>query len=497
MGLSKSSYLKGLQCPKLLWLSRHRPEVLAPTDAVKQRIFDTGNRVGELARGLFPGGSEIPFDNTTFSQKCEMTRNLLESGEEVIYEATFATEDMLVMVDILRQKEDGALEIYEVKSSTWSDKKKEKDLEVYLEDVAVQYHTLIGLGYTVSAAYLVLIDSSYERGERLETDKLFVKLDVTGWIEKRLEPIGGRIGGFIALLGEESEPDADIGAHCNKPYECPAKAYCWRERHAIPENESVFDLLPMNRAVGLYEKGVVRIDDIPEDEKLSENQRFAVEAWKKKRIYVQKEEIARFVASLTHPLCHMDFETFQEAVPSFAGQRPYRQMPFQYSLHIETEEGGLEQREFLAQEGEDPRPRFVKTLLQDIPSEGTILVYNKGFEAARLEELARDFPEHADALQVLKARLVDLGEPFKKRWYYHWGFLGQWSIKRVLPLLVPDMQDAYARLNGVHHGEEAMDAYLRLPNMTPDERDRTRRALLEYCGLDTLAMVEILKKLRK
>jgi hypothetical protein len=196
-------------------------------------------------------------------------------------------------------------------------------------------------------------------------------------------------------------------------------------------------------------------------------------------------------------LYHFDFETFQQSIPEFKGVSPFQQIPFQYSLHIEYEDKPLEHKEFLGEEGLDPREALVKKLIEDVPMNVTVLAFNASFEQMVLKSLANQFNQYKEHLLNISNNIVDLAIPFQKRNYYLPEMRGKYSIKIVLPLLVPEMEQAYKNLNLIHNGSEAMQAFSVLGNMQDkDEVLRYRGALLDYCELDTLAMVKILNVLR-
>jgi hypothetical protein len=220
--------------------------------------------------------------------------------------------------------------------------------------------------------------------------------------------------------------------------------------------------------------------------------RIQVEAELTGRKYVNEHAIAEFLAPLTEPLGFLDFETFMEPVPSFDSQRPYQQVPFQYSLHVHSR-GSLSHHEFLGQAGEDPRPSLMAKLLADTGPCKTVLVFNQAFEVGRLREMAADFPDYAGEIENLIARIVDLMTPFRNRDYYVREMCGSHSIKSVLPALVPEL--SYDGL-AVADGEMAMLAYARLTTVRDrEEKEKIRQDLLAYCRLDTLAMVRIWEKL--
>ena len=491
MTLSKSLYTRAIQCPKSLWLKKYKPEVFTPPDASAQAVLDTGNAVGELACELFPDGVEVEFTRE-YAQMVETTARLLEEGVQNIYEATFIYDGILVMVDVLHVEDDGSISLYEVKSST-------SVKEIYLHDVSVQYYVLHGLGMRVKGAYVVHIDSSYVRGEELEVEKLFCVVDVTAEVEQLQEQIPPRLSEWEAYLSDtQNEPNIDIGSHCKKPYECDAKHYCWKVQRNIPDY-SIFNIfnLGSKKQKALYEQGIIHIINIPDDFEMTAKQRQAVENHKAQTTHIDKEAIKVFLDTLTYPIYHLDFETFQQAIPQWKGIKPFMQIPFQYSLHIEHADGRLEHKEFLAEEGSDPREALARQLCADIPTDVTVLAYNMSFEKGVLRGLAEEYEDLKDHLLAIAYNIKDLMTPFQQKHYVTPNMNGSYSIKYVLPALVPEMAEAYKALDGVQNGSEAMNAFAIMDKMDAEKKEKMRKALLEYCKLDTLAMVRVLNKLRE
>lgn len=491
MTLSKSLYTRAIQCPKSLWLKKYKPEVLTPPDAAAQAIFDTGNEVGDLACEFFPSGVEVEFTRE-YDRMVEATIRLLEKEVRDIYEATFIYDGILVMVDILHMEEDGSVSLYEVKSST-------SVKEIYLHDVSIQYYVLENLGFRVKSANVVHIDSSYVRGEELELEKLFCIVDVTEEVIELQENIPYNLEQFESYLKDrENEPGIDIGKHCNKPYECDAKEYCWRVQRNISEY-SIFNIfnLGSKKQIELYESGIVDIADVPNDFEMTVKQRQAVRNYKTQTTYIDKEAIRDFLDTLTYPIYHLDFETFQQAIPEWRGIRPFMQIPFQYSLHIEHEDGRLEHREFLAQNGLDPRAALAQKLCEEIPRDVMVLAYNMSFEKGVIKRLALEYEALSEHLLAIHDNIKDLMTPFQQKYYATPDMNGSYSIKYILPALVPEMAGVYKNLDGVQNGGEAMNAFANLGQLQEGEKEKMRKALLEYCKLDTLAMVKVLEKLRE
>jgi len=263
----------------------------------------------------------------------------------------------------------------------------------------------------------------------------------------------------------------------------------------VPE-VSVFDLhrLQQHKKFALYNRGVLRLEDVPADYPLNEKQHIQVQCQISGKDHIDIPGIREHMIDLKYPLYFMDFETFQPAVPRWCGARPYQQIPFQYSLHYRISRGGgLQHREFLADAGPDPRPEFIRQLLEDTERPGTIVVYNRPFESGRLSELGRDFPEWDVPLRNRISRLWDLMRPFAAKQYYRPSMNGSHSIKNVLPAVIPEM--GYEGLE-IQDGQSASLAFESLFDEMPDrKRQKIRNSLRAYCALDTLAMVRLLEVL--
>jgi len=490
MNLSKSLYTRAIQCPKSLWLKKYKTEVLTPPDASAQAVFETGNAVGELACQLFPEGKEVPFTRN-YDEMIAITKEYIAEGVENIYEATFNYNGILVMVDILHVDAEG-VSIYEVKSST-------SVKDIYLHDVSIQYYVLSNLGFNIKSSNVVHIDNAYVRGDELALDELFSVVDVSDEVMVMQDNIPDILEGFENYLDDkDNEPNIDIGSHCKKPYECDAKDYCWKVQRNIPEY-SVFNIfnLGSKKQIELSEQGIVNIQDIPNSFNMTAKQGQAVANYKAQTTHIDKEAIKAFVDTLGYPIYHLDFETFQQAIPEWKGISPFMQIPFQYSLHIEHEDGTLEHREFLALDGADPRELLAQKLCEDIPRDVTVLAYNMGFEKGVIKRLALEYEALSSHLLAINENIKDLMTPFRQKHYVTPSMNGSYSIKYVLPALVPDMAEAYKELDGVQNGSEAMSAFATMSKLDEGEKEKMRKALLAYCKLDTLAMVRVLNKLRE
>ena len=484
--LSKSTFLLGVRCHKALYLNKHHLKLKNRMTVEKKHKFETGNEVGMLAHELFPGGEMVKvlsFGN--FQKAVSHTQNLISEGIKTIYEAAIQYDGVLVLVDILVKGNSG-WKIYEVKSSTGMKPQ-------YEHDAAIQYYVATKAGLEVEDISLVYINNQYVRSGEVDVKGLFTIESVLEPVLEAQDSIEGTIPGLKQVPRSPEIPTIDIGEYCCDPYECDFTGYCWRH---VPE-DSVFELkgLTNPKKFNLYRSGVLSLDQIPDEYPLNDNQRIQVECSKSQSSYVDHESIQAFLQDIHYPLYFLDFETYAPAIPLYDNSRPYQHIPFQYSLHVkESEQAELKHYEFLGMPQEDPRRELIERLLGNLGGEGDIIVYNEGFETRILKELIQDFPEHEDRITGIIERIKDLMFPFQKRYYYTPEMQGSYSIKAVLPALVPELD--YGDLE-VSEGNSAMIAFEQLLDETDESIiSNTKGNLLEYCKRDTLAMVRILEVLR-
>ncbi len=482
--LSKSLFIRGLQCHKSLYLHKYHPDLKDEISEAQESLFQSGINVGLYAQRLFPGGVEIPFDHISLSEQFDRTMTEIEKGTGILYEPAFSYDNVFAKVDILQKGVEG-WEIYEVKNAT-------KIKDVYLNDAAVQHYILKGTGLPISKAFLVHINNQYVRQGEIEVDKLFTIQDLTDTVVEKQGYVEDEIKKMREMLRSE-QPDIGIGGHCSDPYDCDFHGHCWQH---IPE-DSIFNLKGNGPdKFELYRKGIIHLKDVPKDI-LPKNQRIQLKGALEKKNIVDKEAIKKFLDSLWYPVCFLDFETtFMVPIPMFDGTKSYQQVPFQYSLYyLENEKAELKHYEYLAPANVDPRKELIEKLLDEIPEDACVLVYNKSFETKILNYLKEWFPEYTDQIENIIGNLMDLMVPFQRKNIYYWEMEGSYSIKYVLPALVPEL--SYEGME-VSDGAMASNAWLNTWELDdPEEIEKIRNALLEYCKLDTLGMVEILKKLRE
>jgi hypothetical protein len=370
--------------------------------------------------------------------------------------------------------------LVEVKSST-------SVKEYHLPDVAVQEWVLTNNGLNIVSKELAHINNQFIYPGNMEYNGLFHYQDVGDMVDALAPQVPLWVQDARKVLAED-EPAIDTGKQCNDPFECPFLSYC-----SPPQNAS--DLYPpedLPRASRLAEalrsEGYEDLRDIPPERlERAQHQRIHRAVLSGKPLLDQTAY--RVISDLPYPRYYVDFETISFAVPIWRGTRPYQQLPFQWSCHVEPENGELAHVDYLAEGPHDPRREFAEQLLHAVGDEGPIVVYNAAFERTRMRELATAYPDLAERLEAAISRIFDL-LPVARDYYYHPDMHGSWSIKAVLPTIAPDLD--YAELE-VADGGMAQDAYLRLyhSNIDKSEQKILRKALLRYCELDTLAMVKI------
>ena len=484
MLLSKSQFIRGLQCHKSLWLYKNKPALRGKASSQTESLFNDGYSVGSYAKQLFPGGIEIEFTPDDFAGMVSKTADLINQGAETIYEAAFKQKNVFVMVDILHKSGDG-WDIYEVKAST-------ETKPTYIYDSAIQYYALSDV-IKINKVCVVHINSQYVRQGALDVKSLLTIDDITDAVLAKQDDVEVSLKSMAKMLKSDM-PEIDIGQHCSDPYECDFSGHCWNH---IPK-PSIFNLYRMNKnkKFDLYHDGIIEYKDIPDDYSLNKTQRLQVDSLKNNKSTVDVKVINNFLEKIKYPISFFDFETFQNAIPRFDNQRPYMQMPFQYSLHIIDKKGDLKHLEYLGDENTDPRRELCEKMLKDLPKSGSIVAYSQSFEITRIRELADLFPDLHDKLIALTSRFVDLIVPFRKLGYYHPGFDGSFSIKSVLPAIFPDDPELDYKKLDIQNGGMAMDVFANLHLLIDQiKRDEIRNNLLAYCHLDTLAMVRLWQKL--
>lgn len=488
--LSKSTFIRGLQCEKSLYLYKHHYNLKDETPAQLQAIFNQGTNVGVLAQELFLNGVDAsPSSYFVMQESVFKTQEFITNEESIIYEATFQYNGVLAALDVLIKEDDG-WKAYEVKSST-------SVSDTYVLDAAIQYYTIVNSGIDLKDISIVHINNKYVKNGPINIQELFTIESVFDRVQEVLPSIPDQVENLKQVIKQEAMPNIDIGAHCDSPYTCDFKGHCWKH---IPDY-SIFNIsnLRANKKFQLYDQGIITLDQIDlNNNPLNANQLLQVTSELNNTSYIDRENISAFINDLKFPLYFLDFETMGSAIPIYDNTRPYQQFVFQYSLHVMYDNHSDPiHLEYLAETTTniDPRIGFVKQLITDCGTSGDILVYNIGFEKGKLNDLIALFPEHTNEINNIINRLKDLMIPFQKRWYYTPKMKGSYSIKYVLPALVPEL--SYQDLE-IKEGGMASTVFAQMASGEfTGNYEKTRKDLLEYCKLDTYAMVKIYEVLTK
>jgi hypothetical protein len=489
-GISKSRFTDYLKCPKLGYMSCYRErfkQLADPLGWMAMHLIGEGNRLGEMAREYYPGGRLIGHVFDLGRARGDTVLAMQDDSVTVVYEGAFATEGLLCRVDILRKVEPGVVDLIEVKAAN-------SFKADHLPDAGFQLAVLEGTGLSVRSVSLMHFDPEYVHpgGNDYDLQALFKVDDITGdaraWVRDSRDAL---LGSMSNALAQPQAPDVPLTNACKDCVYYNQVCSVGAPAHPVGELGGGKNGL----VAALHAAGVLDLRDVPEDfPGLGEGHLLMLEAVRSGELAVDLEGFRELSADLEFPLWFMDFETYMPGLPIFAGTRPWQQLPFQWSLHIQERDGSMRHEEFLEADGSDPRRAFAETLAEAVGESGSVVVYNRGMESTRLRELARDLPDLAAPLLAIDDRIVDL-LPIVRRSCYHLDFHGSRSLKAVTPVLAPHL--SYEEL-ALKAGMQAMQAYEVITDAaTPDDkREEVRADLLKYCSLDTLAMVEVLRRLQ-
>lgn len=487
--LSKSQYVKGLQCPKALWFYRHRKDLKPEIDPETQARFDTGNQVGLLAQQYFPKGVEVTEEYWDIEGAEQSTKQFVLDGHDIIFEATaiHPVDGTYSRIDILRKAQGSdEWDLIEVKSST-------RVKPYHIDDVSLQYHAFNQAGYKIRRCFMMVIDNTYVRNGDIEPRSLFKLEDISDLVFAKQGDVEQLAIDLVNVLASESEPEAEIGARCNRPFECDYKAHCWKD---VPEY-SIFNIYgakeadEIARCINSYD-----INDIPTGLLPGGNKQIDISCFKQQVSHIDKENLKAFLERLEYPLYYLDYETINPAIPLYDDTRPYQMIPFQLSLHIQEEpREELQHHEFLHRNTDDPRKEFADSLIAMCSNSGSIIVYNQSFEKKRNEELADQYPELREHLERINCRIVDLLVPFRKRWLYHPDQKGSASLKDVLPAFT---ELGYGGMEIAAGGDASIEYQAFVESKIHGEEVKVLwQNLSEYCKLDTQAMASLIDVLRR
>jgi len=481
--LSKSRYTAGLQCHRLLWWKTHEPGApeLKP-DASLQALFDMGNRVGKRARQEFPGATLIDLDYRNRHRAVEATRQAIDAGTTVILEASFFEDNIFVAIDVLSKEPDGWV-VTEVKAT-----KSVKDQ--HYADAAVQTHVVERAGLPVARVELMHLNGEHRHPDQ---GPLFTRADITDEVAELRAGIPEQAAAQMRMLNGEL-PDVVPGPHCTSPYDCPFFARCNEPApdHAIEELNGI-----RARALAeLRERGIDTIEQIPSDYPLTPLHARHRAAVLQNDIVVEPG-LQSALAAYRYPIAMLDFETVGPALPVWDGCSPLTAVPVQFSVHMLHENGEVTHSAYLGEGQGDPRPAVAQAVVEALEGAATILAWYASVEKRCLAELAEASPQHAPALLAARDKTQDLLVVVKNH-FYHPDFRGSFSIKDVVPALLPEM--AYDDLDvadGMAASNLLESVLCRSNELTQTQCAGLQAQLRAYCEHDTAVMVPLFRFLQE
>ena len=444
--ISKSNYIDSLRHPALLWLRKHDPSKIPPVSDSLQAMFDRGHEFERYAEVQFAGGARVDFQ--PYHTMAERTKDVISDEAKTIFQPKFEYGEFSCISDIIQFVDGKTVDLYEIKSST----------DVYkdhLYDLAFQAMLIRQNGFEVRDVFVIHVDNTYVRQGEIEPAKLTKIVDVASEVAELADFTVENVKKASEIVASKTMPDPSyenlgiLGVKSD-----------WK-----PIYENLFPLF--------------------------------AEAAPSGEVEINHDEIKQFLGSWQYPLYFLDYETMMSLVPRFDGHRPYQQIPMQYSIHILREPGGeLEHKEFLHTENSDPSRPLAEQLISDLGTEGSVIVWNQSFEKTRNQELGEMHSDLAPQMQAINDRVVDLMIFFKNKWYSDPRFEGSASIKKVLPVLCPEL--SYQELE-INKGDQAQNIWMQtvLDDQNHDTREQIFADLLKYCALDTYAMVAIWRRLSR
>lgn len=488
--LSKTDYILYRECPKNTWFKIHKPDLYYASGLsdFEKAIIETGNEVELVARKLFPEGMLIEGRGIEAQR---LTQHYLTRHEPILFQPAFSQDDFFAAVDILKfDPVTSSHAIFEIKATSDIDEK------VHLFDLAFQVVLLRKMGLEINEIGLIHLDPEYKRFGALNIQNLFKVEDVTAAVEELIQGVSAQMIEALGYLSQEAEPK---GSCC-----CIYKGrsnHCSTFKHSNPDipEYSIHDIARIGsskkKLIELVDMSIFHLHEIPEDIQLSDIQKNQLDTHLSGKVIRKIAEIQEELENLVFPLYFLDYETFPAAIPRFNGFSPYQQIPFQYSLHVlEAPESEPQHFQFLFTDSSDPSLELAESLQENIGATGSVIVWNKSFECGINEALGGRVLLKKAFLQSVNDRVFDLMDIFKKQYFVHKDFRGSTSIKRVLPIVAPEL--SYKDLE-ICEGGTASQSWNRLTTseMSDEEKLKIAEDLRKYCERDTYAMYVIWKHL--
>ena len=474
--LSKTDYLSYLACPEEFWMQYHQPELMPPFSIDAQHKVEQGNIIDRLAKEWF--------------QDQRVLQKMGIDSKKVFFQYQVKSRNCIVKADITVFYDEKECDIYEVKAAT-------KLKEEHLDDIAFQKMVFEAKGYKIRRTFLIHINNKYPFQFPPDLDQFLQIKEVTEDVDAIMEDTFTLSQDALEWIQKEAlEPCSTIQVGCGKGLNC---AYVKHYHPPLPQS-TIFDIanIRAKKKQVLINEGILDIHDVPSDFQLSPNQRLQVDLVQQQQVLIKVSKIKEVIEGFEYPLYFLDYETYSYVFPAQEGLFAYQQMVFQYSLHIiDSADSKVRHIEYLMPTKDTPLEHVVKHMSTHIhPSKGTVLVWNESFEKTQNRIMAEQFPQYADFLLSVNERVYDLRKIFSTGLYLHPKFKGKTSIKKVLPVLCPEL--SYEDLE-IQNGNAAVIKWHHMTDgrMTKKDAEQTYQDLLKYCELDTWAMVLIWEELKK
>lgn len=489
--LTKTDFKYYLDCPESIWLLKNKPQVYPKGEfsLFAEKLIKEGYEVEAFAKQLFQNGLDLPeYGSPTETQKA------LADTHNVYFQPSFITNKVIfARIDILERLTDGSWHIYEVKSST-SIKKDRKHRQI--EDACFQKYVLTECGYVVSKVSIIHLKKEYIKQGAIVANELLEITDVTVAVDSIYSSVVNQINSASKFINKEIVNETVCSCkYKTKSNHCDAFEYFNRD---IPEY-SIYQLngIREKKLNHLIDLGILDLNDIPDNLniKLSDKHYAQLNSIKAKKEAVNLEEVTTKLNNLNFPLHFFDYEGFGSAIPKLDGLKPHQQLVFQVSIHSLYQDGSIKHFEYLSHSMEMPNKLVEYMHSSTNGNSGTFICWHDTYERYRNIEMMVQVPKFESYLEYINSHLFDLKKLFYTG-FAHYKFKGSASIKDVLPLLVPSLS---YKDKAVQDGTMALDTWGSMvldPNFNEDI-ETTRKNLLDYCELDTLAMVKIYEVLKE
>jgi hypothetical protein len=498
MTLTKSEYMLYLRHPAWLWLKKQQKHVLPATAEGTQDLFDAGHEFETYAEKLFPNAVKLGFNNYEEYQHLP-EKTLLAIGEDTIgavLQGRLESNNLTCIFDVLERVSGNTFDLIEIKSSTHAKPEHEYDL-------AFQTVVLEDSGIEIRNVSIIHVNNNYVRIGEIDPIQITTKVDVTNAVKSLVEETREQIS--IALQVMDNKEMPDLSPRFANQLGVPKTTWfaewieIYKQLNPNLDKYSIYSMSCPNakQIAQLEDAGIQLIKDIPEELSLRAKQAKQIQTTRDNVRIVDKEKIKEFLNTFEYPLYFFDYETLSSVIPAFDGFQPYKDYPFQYSLHIiDSPDSEVRHEEYIHDSNSNPMPGLIEKMKRDLGSHGTILAWNMAYEKGCNKTMAAFYPEHKDFLEGINERFKDLMIPFSEMWFVDKDFFGSASVKHVLPALIPEL--SYKDLD-VSDGLKARRIWTQtvLEGKYQDQREKIMMDLSEYCTLDTFAMVKILEKLKK